>query len=439
MLLRRARQGDERAFVQLIRRYRQMLVGYIRSRIGHSDDAEDVLQETLVAAWTSLHQLRDPGSVRAWLLQVAHNRCRDYFRASQRRDVPTQDRDLEERANRFGMRQYPHLRAVTEAVEALECVPMTERETAKRFYLDGLSIAEIAAETQSSPGTVKRRLYQARKALRLALGVPLQERSLEMAKQTQTISLPAFPMQRPKIVITPSDEPPFVVDCPELRWWSIIPRIGEQAAWADYSPPDWKLAEATEIRVVQPAKVHDLEGVEIAIRPWKAAVGWQTPWTMYGRLTDEKAQYLAVAQPYEGAIHLETFHDALFQWNWGEMERRLEDRGRFVQAADGTLRRALEGEDTARNGAGVFRVEIGGKAFTCLRVFDLEGTLDDIRAPVNEGYLTREGRTVLKRNFCHPEAARDAQFQGAVDETEWLMIDGVRFVHWYDTLTSLAL
>ncbi len=254
ILLRRSRQGDAEAFAHLIRRYRPLLAGYIGSRIGDPDEVADVLQETLVAAWAALPQLRDPGRVRAWLLQVARNRCRDYFRASERRDVPTPDRDLEERANRFGLRQYHHAQAVREVVAALECVPAADRETAKRFYLDGLTIAEIAAETQSPPGTVKRRLYQARRALRLALGVPLSERGVEMAGKTQAAPEMAFPAQRPQIVIRPSDEPAFRVDCPELRWWSIIPRLGEQAAWADYSPPGWKLAEATEIRVVQPAK-----------------------------------------------------------------------------------------------------------------------------------------------------------------------------------------
>ncbi len=71
------------------------------------------------------------------------------------------------------------------------------------------------------------------------------------------------------------------------------------------------------------------------IRPWKADTGPQALWTMYGRLTDEKAQYLAVVQPYEGAIHLETFHSELFEWNWGAVDRRLADRGGLVQEADG--------------------------------------------------------------------------------------------------------
>jgi RNA polymerase sigma-70 factor (ECF subfamily) len=438
-LLQRCVQGDESAFLLLLHPYRQMLARTIHARIDDPDDAEDVLQETLVAAWIGVRQLRDPGSVRAWLMQVAHNRCRDYFRAQGRRDLPTEARDLEERANRFGLRQYHQIRTAADVVEALEAVPDREREAAKRFYLEGLTIAEIAAETRCPPGTVKRRLFQARNALRQVLGVPLPERRIDMESQTKAVKKPAFPARRPKIVFEESTEPPYAVDCPELRWWSIIPRLGEQASWASYSPPGWKLTEVTELRVVRPAKVHSVEGVEIEVRPWKPETGWQTPWSMYGRLTDQKAQYLAVIQPVEGSAFLQTFLDEGFDWDWGEMDRVLEDQGRFVEEADGSLNRVRSSSASESSGAGIFSVEIGGKRFTCLRTLEVSDDVNAKTARLTESYLTREGRTVLTRHFCHPDLPDVAAFKIVVAATERLVIDGVEFVHWYDTLTHLAL
>lgn len=438
-LLRRCAQGDETAFVQLVRRYRQMLASYIRSRIENPDDAEDVLQDTLIAAWIGVRQLRDPGSVRAWLMQVAHNRCRDYFRGKQRQDVPTEARELEAHADRFGMRRYRHARTVAEAVEALETVPAAEREAAKRFYLEGLSIAEIAAESQCPPGTIKRRLFQARNLLRQALDVPLRERSFEMEKQAGAAQEFAFPSQRPNIVITESDAPTFAVNCPELRWWAIIPRTGEQASWAAYNPPDWSLAEVAELRAVRPAKIHDIEGVEIEVRQWKPDSGWQTPWTVYGRLTEQKAQYLATIRSYEGAAVMQTFLDAEFGWDWGEMDRALEDKGHFAREADGTLKRVRSASGSEVNGAGVFTVEIGAKRSICLRVFELGEDVQDKTAQLIESYLTREGRTLLTRHYCRPEFADVAHFEVVVEETERRVVDGVMFVHWYDTITNSAL
>ncbi len=81
LLAERIRRGSEDAFVRLIRRYERTLAGLIRSRIGCGDQVQDVLQETLVHIWSGLR--RDtPRDVRAWMLQVARNRCRDYFRST---------------------------------------------------------------------------------------------------------------------------------------------------------------------------------------------------------------------------------------------------------------------------------------------------------------------------------------------------------------------
>ncbi len=70
MLVQQIRAGDEQAFVTLIRRYERSLATLIRDRIGAVDAVEDVLQETLVHAWSGLRE-RAPRHVRAWLYQVA--------------------------------------------------------------------------------------------------------------------------------------------------------------------------------------------------------------------------------------------------------------------------------------------------------------------------------------------------------------------------------
>ena len=66
ILAQRTRAGDEQAFVALIRRYERSLAALIRDRLGSHDAGEDVLQETLVHAWSGL-RVRGPNNVRAWL------------------------------------------------------------------------------------------------------------------------------------------------------------------------------------------------------------------------------------------------------------------------------------------------------------------------------------------------------------------------------------
>ncbi len=56
LLAEQVRQGNEQALVRLIRRYERTLVGLIRHRVGSGDQAQDVLQETLLHVWSSLRR-----------------------------------------------------------------------------------------------------------------------------------------------------------------------------------------------------------------------------------------------------------------------------------------------------------------------------------------------------------------------------------------------
>jgi RNA polymerase sigma-70 factor, ECF subfamily len=83
--LGRARPGDEDAFRELTDPYRRELQLHIYRIVGSVQDAEDLLQETLLAAWRGLEQFGGRASVRAWLYRIATNRSLDALRASRRR------------------------------------------------------------------------------------------------------------------------------------------------------------------------------------------------------------------------------------------------------------------------------------------------------------------------------------------------------------------
>jgi len=83
--LSRARGGDEDAFRALTDPYRRELQLHIYRIVGSTQDAEDLLQETLLAAWRGLEQFEGRASVRSWLYRIATNRSLDALRASRRR------------------------------------------------------------------------------------------------------------------------------------------------------------------------------------------------------------------------------------------------------------------------------------------------------------------------------------------------------------------
>jgi RNA polymerase sigma-70 factor (ECF subfamily) len=83
--LARARAGDEEAFRQLTDPYRRELQLHVYRIVGSVHDAEDLLQDTLLAAWRGLDQFQERASIRAWLYRIATNRSLDALRASRRR------------------------------------------------------------------------------------------------------------------------------------------------------------------------------------------------------------------------------------------------------------------------------------------------------------------------------------------------------------------
>jgi RNA polymerase sigma-70 factor (ECF subfamily) len=88
--LARARAGDEDVFRELTDPYRRELHLHAYRIVGSAQDAEDLLQETLLAAWRAIGQFEERASVRAWLYRIATNRSLDALRASRRRpeDLP---------------------------------------------------------------------------------------------------------------------------------------------------------------------------------------------------------------------------------------------------------------------------------------------------------------------------------------------------------------
>ena len=83
--LARARAGDEEAFRELTDPYRRELQLHAYRIVGSAQDAEDLLQETLLAAWRGIEGFEERASVRSWLYRIATNRSLDALRASRRR------------------------------------------------------------------------------------------------------------------------------------------------------------------------------------------------------------------------------------------------------------------------------------------------------------------------------------------------------------------
>ena len=93
-VIARARAGDGEAFQALIEPHRRELQVHCYRMLGSLQDAEDILQETLVAAWQGLGGFEERASIRTWLYTIATNRCLNARRSASRR--PAKEWDVAE-------------------------------------------------------------------------------------------------------------------------------------------------------------------------------------------------------------------------------------------------------------------------------------------------------------------------------------------------------
>lgn len=163
-LVRRAREGDDRAFEEIVRRYRAPLIRYSARHVGR-DHAEDVTQHALTRA--ALHLRDDPRPIhlRAWLYRVAHNAAIN-MRARK-------DWGHEELSNDIdGVPQPPDIAAqrgeVRKVVSDLDRLPERQRTALLLSVFEGLGYEEIATRLDTSPNSVRALLSRARAQLRKA-------------------------------------------------------------------------------------------------------------------------------------------------------------------------------------------------------------------------------------------------------------------------------
>lgn len=185
--LERARNGDRDAFDRLAERHRAELVRACRRRLGSADDAEDVVQETLVRAFRGLAALTDPDRFRPWIHRIAANACRTRLSRS-RECEPFPD---EEPA--AGPTSAPEHAIFSRAVlDAVASLPPDLRVAVAAYHLEGLSLGETARRLGLPETTVKGRLNRGRGALReemIRMGVTLEVGPVEFAPSRVAVLL----------------------------------------------------------------------------------------------------------------------------------------------------------------------------------------------------------------------------------------------------------
>lgn len=172
-IIRSVLRGNVNDFEKLVTAYEKNVYNIALRMVGDPEDAADMTQETFIKAYRALSGFRGDSKFSSWLYRIASNVCLDFLRSRSRHpqvSLSTVDEDDRATFELPDMRQNPEEQLMKklgmEAVRrGLEQLPEQQRQILVLRELGGLSYAELAQTLGLEEGTVKSRIFRARKRL----------------------------------------------------------------------------------------------------------------------------------------------------------------------------------------------------------------------------------------------------------------------------------
>ncbi len=175
VLVQRYLDGESTAIEAIIERHRGRVLNYITSMVGSRNTADDIFQETLLKAVSSIEKGKysDDGRFISWLLRIAHNQVIDHFRHNKRKkEFASEDNTIDVLSRRSGDFDNGAEGRIMEEQTAeqlkrlVDILPAEQREVILMRHYMNLSFKEIADQTGVSINTALGRMRYAIKNLR---------------------------------------------------------------------------------------------------------------------------------------------------------------------------------------------------------------------------------------------------------------------------------
>jgi RNA polymerase sigma-70 factor, ECF subfamily len=160
-LLRLAKSGDTRAFSELVKRHQQFIIRQAYAYLGDNESARDAAQEIFIKAFEGLPYLENTLTFKSWLYRITKNHCLNMLR---RRKIET------------GQSEYDLITQPTDVslkhrlMKAIRQLEESHQEILILRYYQDMKYEEIAEFLDISLGSVKIRLFRAKKELKAILG-----------------------------------------------------------------------------------------------------------------------------------------------------------------------------------------------------------------------------------------------------------------------------
>jgi RNA polymerase sigma-70 factor (ECF subfamily) len=175
VLVRASQRGDREAFGLLVSRHAPSIFGLTTRMLGSTADAEDVAQETFVAAFKALSRFKFDAKFSTWLYRIAVNKCTDSLRSRRPQDISLDSTDDESATFEPRDEETPHwefeqAQLAWELDKGIQALPHLYRESFVLKHIEGLGYEEMSAILGVHRDTLKMRVYKARTLLCQSLG-----------------------------------------------------------------------------------------------------------------------------------------------------------------------------------------------------------------------------------------------------------------------------
>ncbi|MBQ2916418.1 MAG: RNA polymerase sigma factor [Clostridia bacterium] len=377
----------DKEYEALLAKHRVVVERYINYRMPSTHDADDVIQETYLAAYLHFGDLKNRDFFKQWLLSIARNQCNLWYRR-RKESVPI------ESVAEVSDENQPEYDDTVDRI--LQKLPSDMAEVLRLYHFQDMSQSEISEKLGIPLGTVKSRLFNAKKLFKT--NCPPEVRSVyERSKLTMKNEYTrAFPENMPELKIEKKDVPFFEVKFADEAF--IVPRIGNKNSEGTYRYPNKKLVNVSTCYVPKRAYIHDVEGVQICRDTYnvKADQMYRNEAVWFVQLTDEYQRDLGTVRSfgddeYPTAINtfLEEDYDNIVNCNDRIHGKPLLVKENPVVVDENGLNLPILNE---RYTMGVYDVTIGKKTFEIIKICTVWRS-----GIYSEYFVDRNGRLVLLR------------------------------------------
>lgn len=171
-LIKKAQQGDKRAWLTLVKQYEKPIYHSCLRMVSNPDDALEIMQESFMSIYRSLDKYRFESSFKTWAIAITNRRCVEFYRARKVLDEEQQEMLIAESKTPepadfmvFMVEQNKQV------LKLLNDLPWVQKEVVELKFFQHFTFDQIAEQLGVSTNTVKSRLYSALSKLRQDLEV----------------------------------------------------------------------------------------------------------------------------------------------------------------------------------------------------------------------------------------------------------------------------